>query len=198
MLPGSWGFSAISSDPRSSQQPPIALPIVASGSVNAQYHLGIRTAIRQLGGYPVLLFLFGHSIDRGPDDCQSIALEILLQWLRSDSTESHLFDERRCYWMIQHAFETEKARPESCASALVNLACSSPVDDEESDAVICDARLLAFTLTCWRYWHGALDFVLRGLQNLIRDDHPYRDFNVYQMERARVLDLLLQMAQVCY
>ena len=194
MLPGSWGFSAISSDPRSSQQPPIALPVVSSGSLTAQYHLGIRTAIRQLGGYPVLLFLYGHAVDRGPDDCQSIALEILFQWLRYDATESHLFEEKRCFWMLQHAFETEKARPESYAPVLLNLACSSGVDVD--DAIVCDSSLLSFTLKCWRNWNGALDLVLKALQNLMRDDHPHRDFNVFQMERARVLETLLQMAQV--
>ena len=92
----SQDFNAISNDPRSSQQPPIALSVAVAAPLTAQYHMSIHAAMKQLGGYPVLLFLFGHAIE-SKTDYQAQALEILLQWLRSDAQEAQLFSAKRGY-----------------------------------------------------------------------------------------------------
>lgn len=207
-MPSVCVFNAISSDPRSSQQPPIALSVALAAPLTAQYHLGIHAAMKQLGGYPVLLFLLGHAIE-SKADCQAEALEILLHWLRSDAQEAQLFSIKRGYWMLQHVFEAENSRPgRDYAAVLFNSSCSSPVvtknPSHHCDAVIVDPQLLSFTIQCWKHWQryrdppdgSTLDVLLHALQHLLRDNHPYREFNVKQMERAGILELILHLARV--
>ena len=207
-MPSGCIFNAISNDPRSSQQPPIALSVAVAAPLTAQYHAGIHAAMKQLGGYSVLLFLLGQSIESGAD-CQAEALEILLHWLRSDAQEAQLFAAKRGHWMLQHVFEADRCRPgKDFAAVLLNVSCSSPVvtknPSHHCNAVIVDPRLLSFTIQCWKHWQryrdpaegNTLDVVLHALQHLLRDNHPYREFNVRQMQRAGILDLLLHLARV--
>ena len=122
--------------------------------------------------------------------------------------------------MLRHLLESERCKPsKTFASVLINLSCSAPValscitsgkslsSALHSDALIVDPELLAFTVQCWKLWQqfpdsssGAegdtLDLLLRTLQHLLRDNHPHRQFNVRQMERARILPSLLHMATV--
>ena len=222
ILPASgYVFNAVSADPRSSQQPPLSLPAATTAPLTTQLHVGVRSAMKQLGGYSVLFFLLGHAVDSSvTEECQALALEILLKWLRSDANERQLFTARRGHWMLRHLLETERCRPsKSFASVLINLSCSAPVTLTSggknfasvlhSDALVVDPDLLSFTVQCWKLWQrlpdrspssdgDTLDLLLRTLQHLLRDNHPHRQFNVRQMERAKILPLLLHMATVSF
>lgn len=215
-MPSGCVFNAISSDPRSSQQPPIALSVAVAAPVQSQFHPSFHGALKQLGGYPVLLSLLGQTIEMEADGCQALALNVLFQWLRSDAQEAHLFDVQRGYSMLQHVFHAERCRPgQEMAAVLINLSCSAPVvvvtasgrhsAGHHSDAVVVDPHLLSFAIQCWKHWQRyrdgrngvtTMDVVLAALQHLLRDNHPYRDFNVKQMERAGILPLLLHLARV--
>lgn len=182
--------------------------------LSAQIHVGVRSAVKKLGGYSILLFLLGYSVESQADSSlQAKALEILLHWLRCDAQERRLFSSHDGLWMLQRVLETERCLPgKHMAAVLLNLSCSTSVVNStahgvsHSDVVIVDPDLLAFTIQCWKHWQrhpdraenesDTLDLVLRALQHLLRDNHPHRPFNVLQMERAGVLRLLLHMAKV--
>lgn len=53
ILPGNHVFNAVSSDPRTSQQPPIALPVAMATRLTAHLHAGLKASLKQLGGYQV-------------------------------------------------------------------------------------------------------------------------------------------------
>ena len=213
LLPGGYVFSAVAADPRSSQQPPISLSVAVAAPLSSHAHLGISSALKELGGSSVLLFLLGHAIESQADGaCQAKALEVLLSWLRSDAQEKRLFASNRGSWMLQYILEADRCRAgKELASVLLDLSCSGPISNKAGgaghcDAIIVDPQLLAFTIQCWKHWQrhpghpaeqpSTLDFVLRALQHLLRDNHPQRQFNVKQMESAKVLPLLLHMARV--
>ena len=114
-------------------------------------------------------------------------------------------------WMLQNVFEADRCQPgKDFASVLLNLSCSCPVvtknPSHHCDAIIVDPHLLSFTVQCWKHWQryrdstegNTLDVVLHTLQHLLRDNHRYRDFNVKQMERAGILELVLHLARVSY
>ena len=182
-------------------------------------HTGIRTAMKEVGGSSVLLFLLGHMIQLRSGSCiQAKALEILLSWLRCDAREMQLFRANSGPWMLQHALQVERCHPgKHVAAVLLNLCCSNPLVSfpsggtlykisTQSDSVIVDSKLLVFALQCWKHWQRQPDYtdaqgttlslVLRIFQNLLKDNHPHRDFNVHQMEAAKVLDHLLYLGKV--
>ena len=218
MLGGGNVYHAISLDPRSSQQPPIVLPVATTSSLTTQLHTGIRTAMKDLGGSSVLFFLLGHIIEsRSSQWMQAKALEILLCWLRSDAREMQRFCADSGQWMLQHVFQAERCHPgKRIAAVLLNMSCSTPVvsfpaDDDkfkirtQSDSVVVDPELLVFVLRCWKHWQrsaddtqgqsSTLNLVFGVFQNLLRDNHPHREFNVLQMEAGRVLHYLLHLGK---
>ena len=184
-------------------------------------HTGIRTALKELGGSSVLLFLVGHMIEwRSSSQIQAKALEILLSWLRSDAREMQLFRANSGASMLQHVLQVDGCHPgKHVAAVLLNLCCSHPLVsypsggalykiNTQSDSIIVDPKLLAFSLQCWKHWQRKPDYtdaqgttlnlVLRVFQNLLRDNHPHREFNVRQMEAARVLHHLLYLGKVSH
>jgi len=182
-------------------------------------HTGIRTAMKELGGSSVLLFLLGHMIElRSGGQIQAKSLEILLAWLRCDAREIRHFRANSGPWMLQHVLQVDRCHPgKHFAAVLLNLSCSNPLVSfpsggilykisTQSDSVIVDPKLLVFTLQCWKHWQRKPDYtdaqgttlnlVLRVFQSLLRDNHPCREFNVRQMEAARVLHHLLYLGKV--
>ena len=214
MLPGSGGggnsvFSAVSSDPRPSQQPPLALPVAMATELNTHLHMGISLAVKQLGGYEILIYLVGRVVElEAPSQVQAKCLDILLHWLRCHVQQMRSFLDNDGQVMLRHLFSSERCHAgKDVASVLLNACCSGAVvaaqnDQSEqhrwSDAVVVDSELLRFVVECWRHWcrSDTFQLVLRALQNLLRDNHPQRQFNVRQMERAGVLQVLLQVAKV--
>jgi len=166
----------------------------------------------------VLLFLLGHvvAVESSDDAVQAEALDVLLQWLRCDAQQAKLFDAHHGVVMLKDVLASARGRAgRRTAAVLLNASCSGAVLTVagsasghvriaiRSQAVVVDPRLLGLALESWRHWQRnaaddgstTLDLVLRTLQHLLRDDHPQRQFNVRQMQRGRVLDLLLQMAK---
>ena len=188
--------------------------MAVAAPVQSRCHASFHAALKQLGGYPILLFLLGQTIEKGAaDGHQALALEVLFQWLRSDAQEAHLFDVQRGYPSLQYVFHAEGCRPgQHMAAVLINLSCSTPIvmtTGGNGDAIVVDPHLLSFAIQCWKHWqrysdvrrhHGrtTMDLLLDSLQHLLRDNHPYRDFNVKQMERAGILPLLLHLARVSF
>ena len=93
MLTGSGNvFNAVSNDRRASQQPPIALPVASATELTVRVHLGLATSLKELGGYQVLLYLLAHVVEqRASARAQAAALDVLLQWLRSDAQQMKTF-----------------------------------------------------------------------------------------------------------
>lgn len=68
--------------------------------------------------------------------------------------------------------------------------------------VVTEPKLLVGTiLQSWRQWArtpGLFHALLQALQYLLRDDHPYRDFNAMQFNRVGLVDALLHFCKVLY
>lgn len=65
-----------------------------------------------------------------------------------------------------------------------------------SDAIVVNAFLLVTTLKAWRAWDScALSCLFRALHALLRDDHPQREFNAFQMNRMRLVETLLMFCK---
>lgn len=79
------------------------------------------------------------------------------------------------------------------ASGQVSLSPAGPL-------LVTEPGLLAGpVLGAWRQWArtpSALYTLLQALQALLRDDHPYREFNAAQFNRAQLLDSLLLFCKV--
>jgi hypothetical protein len=81
-----------------------------------------------------------------------------------------------------------------------------------SDAVIVNSFLLTTIVGSWRDWEraankekdctfdeeggGVLGTLFRTLHVLLRDDHPYREFNAAQLNRVRMVEALLLFCKV--
>lgn len=65
-----------------------------------------------------------------------------------------------------------------------------------SDAIVVNSFLLVTTLKAWRAWDSsALSCLFRALHALLRDDHPQREFNAFQMNRMRLVETLLMFCK---
>lgn len=81
-----------------------------------------------------------------------------------------------------------------------------------SDAIIVNSFLLTTIVGSWRDWEraadkekdcafdeeggGVLGTLFRALHVLLRDDHPYREFNVAQLNRVQMVEALLLFCKV--
>lgn len=73
---------------------------------------------------------------------------------------------------------------------------------QQSDAVIVNSFLISTILSSWKDWsrsdqeNEVLGILFSALHSLLKDEHPYREFNVSQLNRVRMVDGLLYFCKV--
>lgn len=72
--------------------------------------------------------------------------------------------------------------------------------NEENEAVVTNAELLAQMTIDWKAWDrgGAklMKILIASISTLIRENHPYRKFNLRQLQSIYLLDNILLMYKV--
>jgi hypothetical protein len=144
-----------------------------------------------------MLFARTVELERGEEE-QALALTLLLRLSQGDAELfSQLVDHHK---LLLQALEAPKCIAgvhllksflDACTDRTL-LPLQPPSTDvavcHVSDAIVVNAFLLVTTVRAWRAWHAhALSTLFRVLHALLRDDHPYREFNAFQMNRLVVV-----------
>lgn len=70
----------------------------------------------------------------------------------------------------------------------------------EGDFVLTDPETLVSLILCssTTWSTNTLQLFLKSLLSLLRDDHPHREFNSAQLNRAYALEAILDFCKVCF
>ncbi|KAK2707626.1 hypothetical protein QYM36_015362, partial [Artemia franciscana] len=204
------------SDKRSSQQPPIEVPVSLSAELRPLACTHVTSSVRRLGGLSVLLFLFARVVEKGDDEVlHASVLSLLLNYMRSSSCLQLEFVSLDGRVMLQHllmsdkfksGFHTLKVFLDLCSETPLFL--HNPLQNEfklikKNGTVLTNFNLLAFTLTLWELWIGKgetlaspdspLAFLLSVLLQSVKEETKYSEFNCYMLNKIRILELLLTL-----
>ena len=93
----------------------------------------------------------------------------------------------------------------------MDAGCDKPIIDNHDggfhiinnmDSIIVNSFLIASILSSWKdlssklQENEVLELFLSALLALTRDDHPYREFNVAQLNRVKLIQCLLSFCKV--
>ncbi|XP_059485723.1 lysosomal-trafficking regulator isoform X2 [Neocloeon triangulifer] len=209
--PTASGFRVVATEQRASQQVPLTASPVFLVSPNKtfepQQFKGLAAASSLLGGIQVFLVLFARVVELGGSETEQAQAVSLL--LRLAQGEAELFTQlSECHKLLLQVLESPqcKAGPhvlKSCLDACTDrslMPLQLPGGDiavsHISDAIVINSFLLATTVKAWRAWDSsALSCLFRSLHALLRDDHPFREFNAAQMNRVRLVETLLMFCK---
>jgi hypothetical protein len=174
--------------------------IIEFGEMKKDFNYGIHKAISDAGGIGIFMFLFAHIIDTSNDEkLQSKSLEILLKVYNSHVQHRDKFI-NQYEGLSLIAFVLENPKAIISLSMLRNFIQFS-TSNCETDAVITSSEGIATLITSWKAWHrnsGTAKAFYQILVSLISSSNPYKNFNIFQMQRANVLQSLLLMFQEMY
>ncbi|XP_063221149.1 lysosomal-trafficking regulator isoform X2 [Bacillus rossius redtenbacheri] len=217
-FPGQPSFRVVTPDQRASQQLPLPVQPVQFAALNSHQYQGTVAAATLLGGTPVFLFLFARVVElEASQQDQARALFLLLKLVQSDSELFSQFVNQDCYKLLHRVLSSPRCTAgHHVLKAVLDTCCDKPVLQfhpglrkfqvvQQSDAIIVNSFLLSTIVGSWRDWEstdeacceddgeggGVLGTLFRTLHVLLRDDHPYREFNAAQLNRVRMVDALL-------
>ncbi|KAF4522717.1 hypothetical protein B566_EDAN012734, partial [Ephemera danica] len=203
--PGQSGFRVVTTEQRASQQVPLSLhPVCLLGkgkALEAQYFRGLAAAASLLGGVQVFLLLFARVVELEASDTeQAAALSLLLRLAHADAELfSQLVD---CHKLLLRILESPRciASP-VMLKAVLDACCDRSVMPQTGgeltvsnavEAIVTNSFLLNMAVRAWKAWDStALNLLFRALHALLRDDHPHREFNASQLNRAHLTETLL-------
>ncbi|XP_073990723.1 lysosomal-trafficking regulator mauve isoform X4 [Rhodnius prolixus] len=206
----SASFRVVGMDQRCSQLVPMLVPLVTFSVLRSNCFSTICSSVDCLGGISVFVFLIARVVELGGNETeQAQALELLLRLshaepsLKAQST-SHLS-------LIKYMLETEACHPGPfMLKAILDTCCDrggllSTWTDELQVNASCDYILtdpfiiVTLVLRAPQAWLNApgspLALLLRSLLALLRDDHPFREFNAAQLNRANALEAILEFCK---
>ncbi|XP_069691772.1 lysosomal-trafficking regulator isoform X2 [Periplaneta americana] len=220
LFPGQPGFRVVTLDQRASQQLPLSLYPTLLVPLNPRRYQGLVAAASILGGTPVFLFLFARVVElKASQELQARALFLLLRLVQSDSELFSQFVSQDCHKLLLKVLQSSRCiAGHHMLKAVLDTCCDKPVLQYQpgprrfhiaarSDAVIVNSFLLTTIVGSWRDWEraaskekdcafdeeggGVLGTLFRTLHVLLRDDHPFREFNAAQLNRVRMVEALL-------
>ncbi|KAL0267522.1 UNVERIFIED_CONTAM: hypothetical protein PYX00_009770 [Menopon gallinae] len=202
------GFRPGSSEVRGAQRVPIVItPNIFSHIIEHKYE-GLIPSVRLLGGSATFLFLFARVVEISscPEE-QAKSLYLFLKLVQSDCDVFNEFIKNGHYKLLHKVFQSSR-----CASglhfikAMLDACCDKPVVQnnagnfqvmQHSDAVIVNSFLISTILESWKDWrcsqqeNDVLRIFFLTLSTLLRDDHPFREFNVSRLNGVHMVDSLL-------
>ncbi|GFG30500.1 hypothetical protein Cfor_08123, partial [Coptotermes formosanus] len=220
LFPGQPGFRVVTLDQRASQQLPVSLSPTLLAPLNSSRYQGLVAAASILGGAPVFLFLFARVVElKASQEYQARTLFLLLKLVQSDSELFSQFVNQDCHKLLLKVMQSPRCiAGHHMLKAVLDTCCDKPVLQYQpgprrfhvavrSDAIIVNSFLLTTIVGSWRDWErgavkekdcafdeeggGVLGALFRALHVLLRDDHPYREFNAAQLNRVRMVETLL-------
>lgn len=201
------GFRVMTVEQRSSQLVPMSVGIVAFCNAASTKHCSVPMAVDCLGGPAVFLFLFARVVEIGGTEIeQAHALELYLRLIQQDPNlkmQSEGFNP-----LVSAVLESPLASTGGLMlKAILDTCCDKPGiivtwGDElsvsaEGDFVLTDPEtLVSLILSSSTTWStNTLQLFLKSLLSLLRDDHPHREFNSSQLNRAYALEAILDFCK---
>ncbi|XP_072265185.1 lysosomal-trafficking regulator isoform X2 [Pyxicephalus adspersus] len=172
----------------------------------------IHSVLHEIGGIGAMVYLFARTVEISScEETQSMGLEIILSLTKYN--RHRIQESKNCdlYSMIHQVlvrpkcivgFHTLKILLYGCTGVwLLNINKNGQFNlNFDSTAVIKDIQLLEHLLLDWKIWSkaeaGVWETLLTSLQILIRDNHPFKVFNIKQFLRARVVHHFLIACQI--
>ncbi|KAK3927653.1 Lysosomal-trafficking regulator [Frankliniella fusca] len=214
LFPGQTGFRVVTPDQRASQQLPLPIKPTQFGPLNTQQYRGLVSAVSTLGGTHVFLFLFARVVELKANEIeQGKALYLLLKLVQSDSSLFSQFVQEDCHKLLLKVLSSQRCLPgHHMLKAVLDACCDKPILQHQSgpqcqfrvihqsEAIVVNSFLLSTIVGSWRDWErisvagedgGVLGTLFRALHVLLRDDHPFREFNASQFNRVRLVEGLL-------
>jgi len=146
------------------------------------------------------MFLFAHIIDTTSDEkLQSKGLEIMLKVYDSHVQHRDVFiNQYDGLSLIGLVLENSKAM---ISQSMLRNFVQFSISNCENDAIITSSESIATLISSWKAWHRnpiTTKALYQTLLSLISYTNPYKSFNIFQMKRANVLQLILFMTQEMY
>lgn len=170
--------------------------VLTFAKIHCNIDASLSKALVEIGGIGVLVFLFAKMVEiTYNEDVQAKSLEILLKMC-----EAHLeFFLSFCFEfngfkLINSVLETPDCSVSKKIFDKYLLFCLSDLNIK--DAVIIDSSSFSFLIAAWRAWIRKPDTVncfISVLKGLISESNNYREFNLIQMRKGHVADILLTM-----
>ncbi|XP_023931174.1 lysosomal-trafficking regulator-like, partial [Lingula anatina] len=193
------------------RQPLQVKPIKGQSSVFPLMHRGIEITVDEIGGVGVFLFLFAKVVENSTEQEQASALRLLFSLLRHSKKHAQDFKEMSGYSLLAkvmstdkfiNSFQVLKVLLDACLSESVihfNTVTKAYSFIPYAKAIIQDVSIVREILLAWKVWDKGnvevwhLCFV--ALEELIKEQHPYREFNRQQLHCAKTVDKLLVTCQ---
>lgn len=214
LFPGQPGFRVVTPDQRASQQLPLPIKPTQFGPLNTQQYRGLVSAVSTLGGAHAFLFLFARIVELKANEVeQGKALYLLLKLVQSDTSLFSQFVQDDCHKLLLKVLASQRCLTgHHMLKAVLDACCDKPVLQHQSgpqcqfkivhhsEAIVVNSFLLSTIVGSWRDWErlpvggedgGVLGTLFRSLNVLLRDDHPFREFNASQFNRVRLVEALL-------
>lgn len=141
---------------------------------------------------------------------QALALSIVLSLARCDSEMFNQYQIEGGASLLFKVLESPRCHAgKYMLKAVLDAACDSPILIKDvgtknhlicqsSEAVVTDPELIKYTLEAWRTWakYDSLNLLLQAMLYLLKDQHPQREFNAFQLNRMRFVETILAMCKV--
>ncbi|XP_070578950.1 lysosomal-trafficking regulator-like isoform X2 [Ptychodera flava] len=169
---------------------------------------GLQNAVYEVGGMAVFIYMFAMVVERSSDEfSHSQALKLLLLLKTQSQQLAQEFQVLNGYGMVYRVLASNQCRlGQHMLKVLLDACChgdtvlkGSPVKgyltNHKSRAVIRDKELIRELLLAWRLWYDSdpeiWETLLDGFNILISDEHPYREFNIKQLQCAKTVEKIL-------
>lgn len=195
---------------RVSQQPPLSISSVIFSHVKSQQFKGIIPAVQQIGGISIFLFLFARVVELHSSEVeQALALSIVLNLVRKDAILLNQYQSDKIPSLLLQILESKHCYAgKHILKVILDSACNSSlfikdVKDEihmichDCNTLITDPELFKYALEAWKIWseHDTLSLFLHSLLLLLRDQHPQREFNAFQLNRIQFVETILNLCK---
>ncbi|XP_050540589.1 lysosomal-trafficking regulator isoform X2 [Daktulosphaira vitifoliae] len=196
-------------DLRACQSPPIVVSTVVVSSIKVLKPHGFLTAVNNLGGIPLLLFLLARvlELNSSSDDEQEKTLKILLHFINVNSKLYSEFIMLDGYKLLTKILTSSRIKPNcTMLMALLEAGCNKKgafvrVSDEwivnrfYEGVLLNTSYIKDIILPSWKIWskknNQAIKFLFKFFKHLLSSNHPHNKFNLKQLQSSELLEAIL-------